>query len=177
MKCSVEHEKLVFVSTRMFCLREITIGVISIQQNGKSTQILRNAQSFLLGWPRGVPPVWCWASGRHLALCGVSSFSLTLQVGSSRTVVSHLVCSAHTPDHKGAPIMGVMRRSQFFIWFLLPLVFHLSPPFIGIGFSQDQVTWFQWNGISFMIIVSPLPFILRCGLHLPFLEGFMQSLT
>ena len=75
--------------------------------------ILRNAQSFLLTHPRGVSPVWCWAGGRQFTLCGTSSFPLAFQVGSSRMMVMHLVHSAHTPEHKGAPIMGVMRKSQF----------------------------------------------------------------
>ena len=75
--------------------------------------ILRNAQSFLLTHPSEVSHVWCWASGRHFALCGTFSFSLTFWVGSSRMVVVHLVHSAHTPEHKGAPITGVMRRTQF----------------------------------------------------------------
>ena len=132
--------------------------------------ILRNAQSFLLTHPRGVSPVWHWASGRQFTLCDASSFLLTSWVGSSRMVVAHLVCSAHTPEHKVAPITGVMRKSQFwwrtceclvhwffhelgsdafsnsafhFVWFLLPLVFHLSPPFVGVSFSQDQVNWLQ----------------------------------
>ena len=166
--------------------------------------IFSNVQSFLLTHPRGVSPVWHWASSRQFALCGASSFSLTFQVGSSRMVVAHLVHSACTSEHKGTPIMGgnekklipvedswassllvfhkvgrdTFSNSAFhFVWFLLPLVFHLSPPFVGISFSQDQVTWFQWNGISFTIIVSPLPFSLRSGLHLHFLEGFVQLLT
>ena len=72
--------------------------------------LLRNVQSFLFTCPRGVSPVWHWATTRHFTLCGALSFSLTFSVGSSRMVVAHLVCSAHTPEHKGAPFMGVMRR-------------------------------------------------------------------
>ena len=75
--------------------------------------ILQNAWSFLLTHPRGVSPVLHGVSGKHLTLCGTSSFSLAFWVGSSRTVVVHLVCSAHTPEHKGAPITGVMRKSWF----------------------------------------------------------------
>ena len=168
-----------------------------------SENILKNAWSFLLTHPRGVLPVWCWAGGRHFALCGAFSFSLALWVGSSRMVVAHLVCSAHTLVHKGVPIMGVMRRSWFWwrthehpvCWFfhkvwrdafcnpvfhftqlLLPHVFDLSPSFVGIGFSQDQVTWLQWNGIGLAIIVSPLPFSLRWELCLYFFESFLQFL-
>ena len=74
--------------------------------------ILKNVWSFLLTHPRGVSPVWHWASSRHLAFCGTFSFSLAFWVVSSRVVVVHLVCSAQTPVHKGAPIMRVM-RSQF----------------------------------------------------------------
>ena len=66
----------------------------------------RNVQSFLLTHARGISPVWHWVSGRHFALCGASSFSFAFWVGSSRMVVVHLVCSAHMPEHKGAPIMG-----------------------------------------------------------------------
>ena len=159
-------------------------------------------------WPalEEVSPVWCWASSRHSALCGTFSFSLTLWVGSSRTVVAHAL-SAHLIHwvHKEAPIFGVMRRSWFrwrthkhlvllvlhevwrdafgnlafhFTHFHPPTrVFHLSPPFVGIGFCQDQVAWFQWNGIGLAITVLPLPFSLRWGLHLHFLEGFIKSLT
>ena len=58
--------------------------------------ILRNVWSFLLTHPRGVSPVWHWAGGRHLALCGAFSFSLAFWISSSRMVVAHLVCSAHT---------------------------------------------------------------------------------
>ena len=75
--------------------------------------ILRNAWSFLLTCPRGVLPVWCWASSRHFALFGPSSFSLTFWVGSSRVLLVHLVCLALAPEHKGAPITGVMRKSWF----------------------------------------------------------------
>ena len=75
--------------------------------------VLRNAQKFLLIHPRGVSPVSCWVGGRNFAHCGTSSFSLTFKVGSSMTVVAHFVHSAHTPEHKGAPILWVMRRSQF----------------------------------------------------------------
>ena len=75
--------------------------------------VLKNVLSFLLTHPRGVLPVWCWASSRHFALYGAFSFSRAFQVGSSRMVVANLVCSAHTPVHEGAPITGVIRRSQF----------------------------------------------------------------
>ena len=75
--------------------------------------VLRNVLNFLLMCLTGVSPVWCWASGRHFALCGASSLSLAFWAGSSRMVVAHLVCSAHTPEHKGGPIMGEMRRSWF----------------------------------------------------------------
>ena len=49
--------------------------------------ILRNAQNFLLICPRGASPVWCWAKGKHFALCGAFSFSQAFCVGSSRMVV------------------------------------------------------------------------------------------
>ena len=75
--------------------------------------VLQNMQSFLLTHPRVVSPGWCSACGRHFALCGTLSFSLAFWVGSSRMVVAHLACSVHAPVHKGAPIMGVMRRSWF----------------------------------------------------------------
>ena len=64
-----------------------------------------------------------------------------------------------------------------FVWFLLPLIHHLSPPPVGIGFSQDQVTWVQWNGISFPIIVWLLSLCLWCGLHLSLFKGLPQSFT
>ena len=72
--------------------------------------VLRNAWDFLFTHPREVLPVWHWASGIHFALCGASLFSLTFSVGSSSKVAGHLVCSAHTPEHNVAPIMGVMRK-------------------------------------------------------------------
>ena len=75
--------------------------------------VLRNMQNILLTHPRGVSPVWHWAGSRLFALYGASSFLLTFWAGSSRTVAVHLVHSAHTPEHKGAPIMEVMRKSQF----------------------------------------------------------------
>ena len=40
-------------------------------------KIFSGMQSYLLTHPRGVLPVWCLAIGRHFALCGISSFSLT----------------------------------------------------------------------------------------------------
>ena len=33
---------------------------------------------------------------------------------------------------------------------MVPPPTHLSP-YVGIGFGQDQVTWLQLNGISFML--------------------------
>ena len=62
------------------------------------------------------------------------------------------------------------------IQFLLPLVLHFPLPFVGIGFSQDQITWLQQNGISLSVIVSLLSLSLSSELLLPFLEGFSQSL-
>ena len=46
-----------------------------------------NARSFLFTHPRGVLPVWCWASNRQFALCCVTSLvSLSSGVCSSRVV-------------------------------------------------------------------------------------------
>ena len=69
----------------------------------------RNAQNFLLTHPR-VAHMSGTGLVEDIALCGASSVSLTFQVGSSRMVVAHLVCSAQTPEHKGAPIMGWWER-------------------------------------------------------------------
>ena len=46
---------------------------------------------------------------------------------------------------------------------------------VGIGFSQDWVTWLQWNDISFSIIVPLLSLCLWGGWHLSLFEGFSQS--
>ena len=46
-------------------------------------------QSLLFTNPRGVSPVWCWASDRQFTLCGAFSVSL-FWVCSSRVVVVHL---------------------------------------------------------------------------------------
>ena len=63
------------------------------------------------------------------------------------------------------------------VWFLLWLIFHLYPPPVGISFSQDQVNWFQWNSISFHIVVPLLSLCLWCGLHLSLFKGLLQSFT
>ena len=103
--------------------------------------VLSNVKNFLLTHPREVSPVWYWASGRHFAPCDTAPFSLTFQVSSSRLVVAHFVCSAHTPEHKGAPIMGVMRRSQF--WWRT---------------HEHSVCWFfiKWEGTPSAMLHSTL---------------------
>ena len=75
--------------------------------------ICMNAQSFLSTHPRGVLPVWCWASDRQFKLCGVSSVSLYSGVCSSSMVVVHMACLAHMTIQGGAPSVEVMRKSQF----------------------------------------------------------------
>ena len=64
-----------------------------------------------------------------------------------------------------------------FIQFLLQPILYLSPPPVGINFSQDQVTWIQWNDISFSIMLPLLSFIPWCGLHLNLFKGFLQPFT
>ena len=64
-----------------------------------------------------------------------------------------------------------------FICFLLPPILYCSPPPVGIGFSQDQVTWSQWNGISFSIIVPLLSFSPWCGLCMNLFKGSLQLFT
>ena len=59
-----------------------------------------------------------------------------------------------------------------FIQFLLPPILHLSPSPVGIGSSQDQVTWLKWNGISFSIILPLLSPCLCHGLHLSLFKVF-----
>ena len=64
-----------------------------------------------------------------------------------------------------------------FLWFLLTLILHLSPPPVGVGLSHDQVTWLQWNGTSFPIVMPLLSLCLWCGLHLSLFKGLLQSFT
>ena len=62
-----------------------------------------------------------------------------------------------------------------FLQLLLPPIFNLSPPPVGISFSQDQVIWLKWNGISFPVIMMLLSLCLWCGLHLSLFKGLLQS--
>ena len=68
-------------------------------------------QSFLFIHPRGVLPVWCWAGDGQFTLCGTSSVSLPSGFCSSRVVVAHLSCLAHTTIQRGVPSVGAMRKS------------------------------------------------------------------
>ena len=165
--------------------------------------VWRNEWSFVLTQPRGVSPVWHWASDEHCALCGTSSVSLPSGVCFSRVVVVHLAHLAHMTAQRGVPSIGVMWKIGFggglgrvlsavSSWgrkgclqqpgnslhtVLPPTSPSPSSSPIGASFSQDQVTWFQWNGISFSIIVLLLSLSLWCGLHLSFFEGFLQLFT
>ena len=75
--------------------------------------ICMNMQSFLFTHPRVVSPVWCWASDRQFALCGVSSVSLASRVCSYRVVLVHLACLACTAIQRWVPSVRVMRKSGF----------------------------------------------------------------
>ena len=92
----------------------------------------------------------------------------------------------HMTIQRGVPSVGVLRKKSVlvedsqascllipheverdvltnlvlqFVWFLLLLILHFPPPPVDIDFSQDQVTWFQRNGIIFPII---LPLLSLC---------------
>ena len=142
--------------------------------------IQRNAWSFLFTQPRRVSSVCHWTGDGQFTLCG-ASVSLSSRVCSSRLVMVHPAQLAHTIIQREVLFVGAMRKSQFqwrtpehpvhwfftrvgkdafsnlalhSVWFLLLLVLHFLLPFVGVGFSQDQITWFQWNGISFSIICT-----------------------
>ena len=178
-----------------------TFHSLSIQD--ALANIQKNAQSLLLTTPRGVLPVWCWAGNGQFTLCGTFSV-LLFCICSSRVVVVHLACLACTTIQRWVPSVRVMRKKSIlvedswtscqlvfhqvwrdafcnlalqFIWFLLPPILHLSPLPVGISFSQDQVTWFQWNGIGIPIILPLLSLHLWCGLHLSLFKGLPQSFT
>ena len=157
--------------------------------------------SFLFTHPRGVSTVWCWASNGQFTLCGASSVSLPFRVCSSGVVLVHLAHIVCTIAETGVLSVIVMRKFNFggglmsilstgssqgrkgcllqpvihFVCFLFPPVLHFPPPHLGISFSQHQVTWFPWNGISFSIIVPLLSLHLWHGLHLSLFKGFPQS--
>ena len=86
-----------------------------------------NAQSFLFTHPSGLLPVCCWASDGQFTLCGTSSVSLSSRYCSSRVVVVHLACIAHTTIQRGVPSVGAIRKGQFWwrthecpvLWFLM----------------------------------------------------------
>ena len=156
---------------------------------------------FPIPHPGGVSPVLCWTSDGQFTLCGASSVLLSPRVCSSRmAVVVHLTCLGHMTILGGAPSVAVTRKGWFwwrilspgssqgrkdtlsnlplhFVQFLLPPFLHSPPPPVGIGFSKDQVTWFQWNGISFPIISALLSLCLWCGLHRTLFKGFLQPFT
>ena len=130
-----------------------------------------------------VPSVCCWASGRQSTLCGTFAVSLLPEVCSCRVVAVYPACSAHMTIQRGVPFTGAMRKCQFwwriheppvcsffmryegrpifnlvhhFIQFFFPPVLHFSLPFVGISFSQDQVTWLKQYSISLSVAVTLL---------------------
>ena len=158
-----------------------TFHPLSIQEAQRNVQM--NAWSLLFNNPRGVLLVWYWASGGQFALCG--AFSVSLFWGcSSRVVMVHLACLTCTTMQRWVPSLRVMRKHKVgrdafcnlalhLIWFLLPLIFYLSPPPVGVSFSQDQVTWLQWNGISFPIVVP----LLSLHLHVDCIWASLKALA
>ena len=143
---------------------------------------------------------WCWASNGQFSLCSSSPVGL-FRVCSSRVVVVHLAHFACTTVQRWVPSDGSNEKNLIlvedswascplvfhevgrdafcnlaphFVWFLLPLILHLSPPSVGTGFSQDKVTWLQWNSGSFPFVVPLLSVCLWCGLHLSLLKGLPQ---
>ena len=75
--------------------------------------VLTNALSPLFTHPRGVLPVWCWASNGQFNLCGTFSVSFPSRVCSSRKVVVHLACLVCMTVWRGVPSVGVMRKHWF----------------------------------------------------------------
>ena len=157
-----------------------------------------NAWGFLFTHLRGVSPVWCWEGDGQFTLCGASLVSLSSEVCSSRgrggapgplslhsLTERSLLCRSNeiwlvlvedswvscqlVPHEVGRDVFSNL--VFHFIWFLLPPVLHFPPPPVGIGFSQDQVTWFQKNGISSPFVVLLLSLCLCCGLHLSLFKG------
>ena len=165
--------------------------------------ILANTQSPLFTHPRGASPVWCWASDEQLALCGASCLtpfhSLYLEGGGGApgplSIHDHTEWSPPCRSNEerlvlvkdswaSCPLVlheegrdALCDLAFHFIQFLLPWVVHFPPPLVGISFSQDQVTWFHWNGVSFPIVMPLLSLCLWYWLHLSLHEGFTQSLT
>ena len=70
-----------------------------------------NAQSLILTHPRGVSPIWCWASDGQFALCGAYSVSLFSWVCSSMVFVVHLACLVHMTIQRGVPSVGQWGKS------------------------------------------------------------------
>ena len=76
--------------------------------------------------PRGVSPVWHWASNGQFALCGTLSVSLFL-VSSSRVVVVHLAHLACTIIQRGVSLCRSNEERLISVensWASCPLAFH-----------------------------------------------------
>ena len=118
-----------------------------------------------LGQWQTIHTLWCFPQSH--------SESLLLQGGSGTPCLPSLHnCTGESPLQEWWEKVGFSGRlmsipsaifhevgsnlALHFILFFLSLVLHFPLPLVGIDFSQDQVAWFQWNDISFSIIVPLL---------------------
>ena len=141
--------------------------------------VCMNVQSLLFTHPRRVLPVLCWTSDKNLYFVVLPQSHFPLEFVSLGSVGAPGLLSLHKftemsplcqsdekksflvedPWMSCSLVLHEVGRDPFnnlalhFVWFLLSLILHFLPHPVGIGFSQDQVTWFWWNNLSFPIIV------------------------